>query len=429
MASSSSSSSADLLAESSSSSEEEGFAFDGQIFATYQEMVEAKRARNRKVLEKSVGEISSALGSDFKGSKKSPLNINSSRNSSSKKRDSKKRKGRGSNQGGSRSVQTPTRRNPARAARSTTSSLSSQSHITTSFHSTKKKRRRIAPEEGSIMSTFCETDGNISDSAAGASVCSTSPSLPTSVNLKQNHIHNPSFFALNDTMSHAQKEVPAQVSATMPDQSLSPKSIMVKDMSASLEHILLNGGRVQARERIWRDFVLSDPILSGDGARGKTPFTNKKNNSKRKSDDFCEEETNRGRESDGLVHLSDWKLYHHITAHSYDPLYNDGKRNGDDNMAKKNTKGFFDEDDDIVIPNEFLAASESKSKPEAAANYCYQEQLEHSKMLQETLPLDNPVKYNNMVRERHTFYTSRGPDRHWDEEFGDGVDPMMFVEE
>eukprot|EP00578_Thalassiosira_sp_NH16_P010570 CAMPEP_0181113188 /NCGR_PEP_ID=MMETSP1071-20121207/20215_1 /TAXON_ID=35127 /ORGANISM="Thalassiosira sp., Strain NH16" /LENGTH=631 /DNA_ID=CAMNT_0023197211 /DNA_START=193 /DNA_END=2088 /DNA_ORIENTATION=- len=416
MASSSSSSSADLLVESSSSSEEGGFSFNGQTFATYQEMVEAKRARNRKVLDKSVGEIASALGSNFKGSKMSPLN--SSINNSSKKRER-----RGSNQGNSVSVQRPLRRNPGRAARGTTSSLSSQSHISSSCKSTKKKRRRIAPAGGSIMSSLCETDGNTSNSAAGASVCSTSPSLPTSVNLKQNHnIHKPSFFASNGTMSHAENEVPAEVSAAMPDHSLSPKSIMIKDMSASLEHILLNGGRVQARETGWRDFVLSDPILSGD-CRDKTPFTNKRDTSKRKCDGLGDEKNIRGRENDGLVHLSDWKLYHHITAQSCDPLYNSG--NGDDDRAKND---FVDDDDDIVIPDEYLATSEPKSKAEAASN-CSQEQQRHSKMLQETLPLDNPVKYNNMIRERHTVYTSRGLDRHWDEEFGDGVDPMLFVEE
>ena len=41
------------------------FEFDGQIYPTYQEMVEAKRERNRKALEKTTTEITKKLGEEY----------------------------------------------------------------------------------------------------------------------------------------------------------------------------------------------------------------------------------------------------------------------------------------------------------------------------------------------------------------------------
>ena len=43
----------------------EGFEFNGHTYPTYQEMVAAKRERNRKVLERATGDISAVLGSEY----------------------------------------------------------------------------------------------------------------------------------------------------------------------------------------------------------------------------------------------------------------------------------------------------------------------------------------------------------------------------
>jgi len=474
--------------------------------------VAAKRERNRKVLEKSVDEIASVLG----GSKKSDNN-----ESSAPSNNKKKRSRRGSNQsatGGSQVVK-PLRRNPKRSARSTTSSISSQSHFSSSAcqsQSITKRRKRkrktssrnipipaipdgqtelrvpcpeigpgwtmrirarkfvptdkpgptvdrvfISPignilrsmsdvdrfmgvENGSIMSDNIDerTIGNNSAVSFGdaASICSTSPSLPTSVNLKQQNplqklVVAPTT-ATTGIMSEAQqKGLPtlASAAATMPDQSsLLPKYIMVKDMSASLEHVLLNGGRVQAREDIWKDFLDSETVLGGDEFQQKTPCHTKKKKgvSKKTTNTVNKEKADESRNKERMIHLSDWKLYHPIIAQSSgrDQLNNTSM---DDDKFKNDTGSgfgsFADDDDNIVIPEEYLMTTQSKSEPAATSRH-HQEQR-HQKMLQETLPLNNPVKYNNIVRERHSYYTSDGPDRHWDQEYGDGIDPEMFVQE
>lgn len=508
--SSSDSSSSASSSSSSSSSEEEqkGFAFDGQTYPTYQEMVAAKRERNRKVLEKSVGEISSALGSVFKGSK--AASENKSRSASG----NKKRKRRPSNHqssanSGGGSVQSSLRRNPKRAARSrsttaahhsATSSISSQSHISSASclsstkrsTSTKRSRktprltipvpdipdgqtelRQPCPEIGSgwimrvrarkkkeekttspnnkkgptsdrvfisptgrVYRNMNEVDRFLNEDLdtilSGGETTDANKSVSFADDVSSNgNLQQQKLLASKTTggiMSEApNKGVPTLISATIRSgqSSLLPKSIMVKDMSASLEHILLNGGRVQARESIWKDFVNSDPVLSSSVNNDlfNAAHNIEKGDGKRKDDAGNNEKADEVEEEEQMVHLSDWKLYHPITAQTNCQLNSARKLNDD---TKRFGDFFGDDDSDISIPEEFLVKDETTSQSESAPS----DQLrQYPQVSRETLPLNNPVKYNNMVRERHSYYTSKGPDCHWDEEYGDGIDPMTFVEE
>ena len=120
------------------------------------------------------------------------------------------------------------------------------------------------------------------------------------------------------------------------------------------------------------------------------------------------------------IHPSDWKLYHPIISQT-----ESCKQKGFE-QAENNKKGFnsYDVEDDIVIPDHYLV-TQSNNEPGTTAA-CYQRQLQQLRSHQS---INNLVKYNNIVREQHNYYTSEGPDRHWDQEFGDGIDPAVFVEE
>jgi len=70
----------------------EGFEFNGHTYPTYQEMVAAKRERNRKVLERATGDISAVLGSDY-NNKESNKPANNNKPKPTKKKRSKSNSG------------------------------------------------------------------------------------------------------------------------------------------------------------------------------------------------------------------------------------------------------------------------------------------------------------------------------------------------
>jgi hypothetical protein len=128
-----------------------------------------------------------------------------------------------------------------------------------------------------------------------------------------------------------------------------------------------------------------------------------------------------GEEGGGVrtIHLGDWMLYRRATMidarGGHRPHDDDDDRAcgrpGDDRGgvgAVRCVGGFPDE-----------GMEEEEEDPH---QFQYHEPL---------LPplMNDPVRYNNVVRDRHVRYTSTGPDRHWDREFGDGVEPRTFVEE
>jgi len=70
----------------------EGFEFNGHTYPTYQEMVAAKRERNRKVLERATGDISAVLGSEY-NNKDSNKSANNNKPKPTKKKRSKSNSG------------------------------------------------------------------------------------------------------------------------------------------------------------------------------------------------------------------------------------------------------------------------------------------------------------------------------------------------
>ena len=70
----------------------EGFEFNGHTYPTYQEMVAAKRERNRKVLERATGDISAVLGSEY-NNKDSNKSTNNNKPKPTKKKRSKSNSG------------------------------------------------------------------------------------------------------------------------------------------------------------------------------------------------------------------------------------------------------------------------------------------------------------------------------------------------
>ncbi|KAL9187923.1 hypothetical protein ACHAXT_006301 [Thalassiosira profunda] len=359
------------------STNKEGFAFDGNVYQTYQEMVAAKRERNRRVLQKSADEISSVLGRDL-GSKSS---CNDEPSKPKKRRRSAPK----------RAPAAPLRRNPSRSARSAASSISSQSNHS-SFNNLSGRKPVRRPSSVSFPARA--EDGSVGDA---------------------------SVFSTGDQLVDAPTNVPRVIDVT----ELSPKAAMVKDMSAELEHILLHGGRVQARESVRDAFIRSDPVL-GSGEESTTTKRATKNSNKRSRGKM--EEGGKSTEAMGLVHPSDQALYDAIIYASAQTKSGPNKKYGDTGKGAPGRDGGMSLGSlcgafagDLSIPKEFLAAEEHAQESS--------HEKQHLGMPREPLPLNDPVRYNNMVREQHAYYTSIGPDRHWDEAFGDGIDPQTFVEE
>jgi len=469
---------------SSGSSSVSGFAFNGSVYPTYEEMVAAKRERNRKVLQKSVDDLTSVLGTDANGSKTSSAS-------------SKKRKRRGSNQSATGSAPSSLRRNPKRAARSTTSSISSQSHMSVSsscqprprevdmcnlstniqiqnipipeipngqteiiepcpqigpgwtMRVRARKKVPVRPDAPTVDRVFYSPTGKMLRSLVkvqryiegeskryieggsamsgnetdGTSVFSASRSCAPDY-LNSVALSTPKTKNDNIRMHGAPMEVVTVASATaMPDPVLlSSKSMVMKDASTVLEHVLLVGGNVKAREEVWRESVRSNVVLGDDDNKQCKASAKRGNKSKHGSE-------SKGR--DRMIHLGDWKLYHPVFAKAEhgSQIEESCKRHDDNNenvMNKNDTDGFCSfSHDDIVIPDEFVV---TEGEPESTRIHRHKQE-QHQRFLNKTMPLNDPVKYNNMVRKMHSDYTSVGRDRHWDQEFGDGIDPMLFAEE
>ena len=195
---------------------------------------------------------------------------------------------------------------------------------------------------------------------------------------------------------------------------LQPYNRLVKDICIQTEQILVNGKRIQERERMWQEFRRrsgEDRICSSNMSPQKKQVKQAR-----------EEEVNDDMSThDDITSTVDWKLYHSsITASSLAQGNggNIGKKNRQDRtdveIVVPNFSSFMDDEDDIVIPEEYLAETNTQHP---------------TQQLSGTIPtINNPAKYNNMIRERNTYYTSKGIDRYWDEQFGDGIDHDLFIE-
>ena len=268
---------------------------------------------------------------------------------------------------------------------------------------------------------------------------------------------------------------------SIPDQILLPSSsntILIKDMiSATVEHVLFNGGTIQKQqarydetmmmcdtgESLFLDSSDSDVLgnsaslsKGGEGYGGCITNNNKRNFDGGKRNSTGTSTGDKNEKTMLLVRRhreDDIKLYHSAiigggqgqgekesidaAAHTSKNNENNNSLQVENNDCMAHLDPFYD-DDDIEIPSEFLvkphAATKTNATSTAASSIIHsqqqqQQQQEYINLLQKPLPVNDPVKYNNTVQERHSYYTTKGVDRYWDEEFGDGFDPMMFVEE
>jgi hypothetical protein len=153
-----------------------------------------------------------------------------------------------------------------------------------------------------------------------------------------------------------------------------PKS-EIKDMSVLLEHVVFNGFRVRNREALWREFCNSG-FSTRDDAAGTVERSG--------------EHTS--------IHLADKKLY---TA-----AFSDTEKA---NVKKKSTlgksMGMFDEDDDL-IPKEYLLPSNKNILSNKS----------NSSQSVSTKPILSRGSFQRL-------------DELWEQEYGDGFDPMIFVED
>ena len=333
--------------------QQEGYMFNDVLYPTYQEMVAAKQERNRQVLERTTSEISFMLGSEYGSSS------NKTNSSKKKKQPSKKL----NKQPG------PPRRNPKRKARSPSSSSISTS---SNQEDTLRKRSRSI--------------GSINSSGVGG--ISSSGKVPSDVFMNQNNIFENESIATQSTIDKN-------------EMLLQPYNRLVKDMCIQTEQILVNGKRIQERERIYQEFRRRN----GED-RLNRPKTKQAREEEEDDDDMSTHED--------ITSTVDWKLFHSsITignlAQGNGSISKKIRQDRDTAVEKVKPKlsSFIDDEDDIVIPEEYLASAE-----ETDAHPNQQQQTE-------TLPINNPAKYNNIIQERNTYYTSKGIDRYWDEEFGE----------
>lgn len=341
--------------------QQEGYMFNNKLYPTYQQMVAAKQERNRQVLERTTSEISLMLGSEYGSSNKASGN--------KKKKPSKKL---------NKQSDGPPRRNPKRKARSpSSSSISTTSHL----EDTPRKRSRSIGSRNNL------------NSSGGGSI-SSSVKVPSDVFMDNDN----ESMATHSTMYKNEKML------------LQPYNRLVKDICIQTEHILVNGKRIQERERIYQEFRRRN-----DWDRLNVPQTNQAREEEEDDDMSTHED---------ITSTVDWKLFHSsITIGSLAQGNGDniGKKNRQDRtdveIVVPNFSSFMDDEDDIVIPEEYLS-EETFARP-------IQQQVH------DALPINNPAKYNynNIIQERNKYYTSKGIDRYWDEEFGDGIDHDLFVKE
>jgi len=266
----------------------------------------------------------------------------------------------------------PPRRNPKRKARSpSSSSISASSHQ----EDTPRKRSK----------SIGSSSRNSINSSGGSSI---SGKVPSDVFMNNNES-----MATQSTIDNDEKLL------------LQPYNKLVKDICIQTEQILVNGKRIRERERMYQEFRRrngGDRICSTD--RSQTKQT-------REEDEHDDMSTH-----EDITSTVDWKLFHSsISVGCVDKNISPDWNTAVEKIVPK-FNSFMDDEDDIIIPEEYLATEPNKQHPT-------------QQQLSETLPINNPVKYNNIIQEQNKYYNSKGIDRYWDEQYGDGIDPDLLVKE
>lgn len=392
-------------------------------------MVAAKRERNRLILERTASEVASVVG------KASASSLHSSNSGSGIK---KRKPSDGA-------PQIPARKNPRRGATSSVDSVSYKEETDIGL-GTKKT-------DDDSTSDYSSDDGNSGGSEEDDHVEQISKkntkrgrrkavtsqpkqSKPSASQSNPRRVRKKTQNAIPDkTLPEIFKEYrKLQRQGCNPRHAKLPR-VAVKDMSSTLEQVVMNGFRIYNRECFWRDFHnvgTEDNGIDFDAADARMKATAESmGRSDSNAYDSLVEDDTRSQEKrasaannqHALVHAGDYALYQPIL--DYHARQNELLLHNADTV----TFGEFDEED--LIPKEFLVQSNvsNSSNTAKAESVPSLHDTKQPYVSQEPLPQHDPVKYNNIVRKRHAHYSLEGIDRDWDREFGDGIDPAMFVEE
>lgn len=410
-------SSSSISSSSSSSSTDPTFEFDGVKYPSYQAMVEAKRERNRVRLV----QTTSAVSALFDESKSIGSKSHSPSVGSQKKRKSKTFVNAANDEA---STMTPLRRSSRLCGGLKSykeNEESDESSETGKLLQKRKKLGKSAAKQASstpVKSSVRGGSGKMCNSTKHREVVNGGfairpPSAPFSL---FKHV------ARNNFMKQKKLKSPY-----LSKVSLVPHSVYV-DMSHTLDHIVMNGYRVRQRDMVLREFQEEQNDRASRIGCNEICSMEAGNDCGQKS----HENENNGVPStcsltpqSGSIHYEDMKLYQPIMDSFIARMQTDDSLNSrnrpreiDHNISSGNRDNF---DDDIEIPQEFLL---SPGQYGNVSPHCGV-----AAPLTQPLPFDDSVKFNNAVKNRHNNYISAGVDRHWDEVYGDGIDPMTFTEE
>ena len=343
------------LDSSSASKKSKGFKFDGITYSTYNEMVAAKRERNRNFLQQKLSEISSFAD-------KSVSSLDTSEAGSLAKPAPKKRRGRPD---ASQSISS-VRRNPRRSATSAASYTEEESSLSSKSSSSYSEKSTSSEEDVCLADLVPIPDTKkkraASNSRSGSQTKrrvrkETAIAQPTS---EEGIVPRPHCRFKSHTPEYLPIETPDQANRVRGPEAdnLLPLSD-IRDMSALLEHIVVDGFRIKSRELAWANLYSGGSFPETDGEN--TMYS-------------VEKRLYQGLDGD---HGKD-----NVKVESVD---NDVKIESIDNDVKIES---IDNDDEL-IPKEYLISSD---------------------------PTDNSSRMKHM-------------DQIWIDEYGDGIDPMMFSDE
>ena len=370
------------------SKETRGFEFNGTTYHTYNEMVSAKRERNRSYLKQKLSEISSGSVASCKR-KRNSSGISSVSSSIQKKKGSSP---------SATSSHVPVRRNPRRAASSNASSCSkANDNSSLSSNSSPRKTATIEDENVVIADLKCspqEVDikekvkkhkgkkdeqyvSNLLDNQPIERdvepprkvkvVSKETVSVPDSIQIKGNLLP---------------LEVPGQQSRARGCEAENLLSIEdVKDISAHLEYIIGDGVRVKKREIVWKEFCVIN--WSADTVDSFKDIVEMKNRSQK-----------------GALYAVDRRLYTELSNDHYDQQTH----------GRDSNFGFNTESDDELIPKEYQIPS---------PNPKYMDRLwieEYGDGLDPTLFEDKYLSFDNDVARQYTSNLLR---RCWERAVGE----------
>jgi len=399
---------------SSSSSPDPTFEFDGVKYPSYQAMVEAKRERNRLRLV----QTTSAVSALFDESKSIGSKSHSPSVGNRKKRKSNSFVGAANDDA---STMTPLRRSSRLCGGLKSYKENEEPDQSSETEKPLQKRTKLgksAAKQASltpIKSSIEGGSGKMVNNTMHREVVNRGsviqpPSAPFSL---FKHIARNNFIKQGKSKSPFLSKV-----------SLVPHSVYV-DMSHTLDHIVMNGYRVRQRDMMLREFQNEEIDRTGRiecNGMCTTEFGNERGQESHENEKNGVPSTCTKTPQLSSIHYEDMELYQPVMDAFIARMQTNDSLNSRDRPHETESSGNCDNfDEDIKIPEEFLLSpgkygSDPPDHGDAAA-------------MKRPLPFNDSVKFNNVVKNLHNTYLSAGVDRHWDEVYGDGIDPMTFTEE